>query len=434
MTRMTRTTRIARTASRLTASFALLGAASALAGCPEPEAHRTCTPTAGTICTVAGSNRAGVSGDEGPGWAARLYLPMDSTVGPNGHLFIVDWNNHRLRELSDPLSDGRTTDTLLTTCAGTGTLGDGPAGPALMADFNHPTDIVFDAEGRLWIAAWHNSRIIRLDASISTMEQISGTGGRSYAGDDGPASSAVLDLPAGLELDREGNVFFVDQANQVIRRIDGETGTISRVAGMCLTNECPAGETPTQCPGGSGKWRCGTDMAACGLPCQPSYGGDGGPALEARFAFPFGQSADPAGRLAIAPDGTIYLADSRNHRIRRISPDGMVDTFAGTGTAGYSGDGGPADEAQLNNPVDVELTDDGMLYVTDTFNSCIRVIDPTGTIRTAVGQCGQRGFSGDGGPPTAALLDRPYGVEIDETSGAIYVTDTHNSRVRVVLP
>ena len=418
----------------LASSSLLLAAGVALTGCPEPEAQRPCTPSAGTICTVAGSNRAGVSGDLGPGWAARLYLPMDSAIGPNGHLFIVDWNNHRLRELSDPLSDGSTTDTLLTTCAGTGTLGDGPAGPALSADFNHPTDIVFDADGQLWIAAWHNSRIIRLDPSISTMDQISGTGGRSYAGDEGPAAMAVLDLPAGLELDADGNVYFVDQANQVIRRIDAETGNITRVAGQCITNECPSGEAPTQCPGGSGKWRCGTDMAACGLPCLPSFGGDGGPALEARFALPFGQSADPAGRLALAPDGTIYLADSRNHRIRRITPDGMVETVAGTGTAGYSGDGGMAVDAQINNPVDVELTDDGMLFFTDTFNSCIRVINPDGVISTVVGQCGERGFSGDGGSPTAALLDRPYGVEIDESNGAIYVADTHNSRIRVVMP
>ncbi len=407
---------------------------SALAGCPEPEAQRPCTPSAGTICTVAGSNRAGVSGDEGPGWAARLYLPMDTAVGPNGHLFITDWNNHRLRELSDPLSDGRTTDTLLTTCAGSGTLGDGPPGPALSADFNHPTDITFDASGQLWVAAWHNSRIVRLDPTISTMTQISGTGGRSYAGDEGPAAMAVLDLPAGLELDDDGNVFFVDQANQVIRRIDAATGMVSRVAGQCITNMCPAGEAPTQCPGVSGKWRCGTDMAACGLPCQPSYGGDDGPALEARFALPFGQSADPAGRLALGDDGSIYVADSRNHRIRRVTPDGMIETIAGTGTAGYSGDGGMAVDAQINNPVDVEMTDDGMLFFTDTFNSCVRVIDPSGMIRTVVGQCGVRGFSGDGGAPTAALLDRPYGVEIDESNGAIYVTDTHNHRIRVVMP
>lgn len=413
----------------------LLGATSllALAACdPESPAQRTCTPAPGTICTVAGSNRAGVSGDLGPAWAARLYLPMDTAIGPDGNLYVVDWNNHRLRLVEDPLDT--VGDPMMSTCAGTGTLGDGPPGPALMADFNHPTDITFDAEGRLWIAAWHNSRIRRLDPGLTTLEDVAGTGGRSYAGDGGPAAMAVLDLPAGIELDAAGNVFFVDQANQVIRRIDAEDGTISRVAGQCITSECEEGEVPVACAAPSGRFRCGSDPMACGLPCQPSYGGDGGPALDARFAMPFGQSADPAGRLAIADDGTIYFADTRNHRIRVIAPDGGIDTFAGTGTAGFSGDGGPAEAAQLNNPVDLELGPDGTLYVADTFNSCIRAIAPDGTIDTVVGQCGMRGFSGDGGDPLAAELDRPYGVEIDGTNGALYVSDTHNHRVRVVMP
>lgn len=409
----------------------VIGTAGALAivGCdPGPE----CTPAPGTICTIAGSDRAGISGDEGPGWAARLYLPMDSAVGPDADLYVVDWNNHRIRVLEDPLSTSAYP--IITTCAGSGTLGDGPVGPALAADFNHPTDIVFDDAGTMWMAAWHNSRIRKIDMSTMTLEDVSGTGARSYAGDDGPAATAVLDLPAGIELDGEGNIFFVDQANQVIRRIDAATGVISRVAGQCITNACADGETPVQCPGGSGKWHCGTDMAACGLPCQPAYGGDEGPALEARFAMPYGQSADPAGRIAIGDDGTIYFADTRNHRIRTITTDGIVHTFAGTGVSGYSGDDGPAIEAQLDNPVDVELADDGTLYVADTFNSCIRAIDPSGTIRTVVGQCDQRGFQGDGGDPRSALLDRPYGIEIDDETGALYVSDTHNHRIRVVMP
>lgn len=410
----------------------LLTSVVALSACDPETPTRTCTPAPGTICTIAGSDRAGIAGDEGPGWAARLYLPMDAALGPDGNLYIVDWNNHRVRLLTDPLDASG--DPIITTCAGTGVLGDGPPGPALMADFNHPTDITFDASGRLWIAAWHNSRIRRIDMTTMMLDDVAGTGGRSYAGDEGPAATAVMDLPAGLEVDGEGNVVFVDQANQVIRRIDAATGVISRVAGMCITNACGEGEAPVQCPGGSGKWHCGTDMAACGLPCQPAYGGDGGAALEARFAMPFGQSADPAGRLALGDDGTIYFADTRNHRIRVITPDGMIDTLAGTGSRGYSGDGGPADMAELDNPVDLELGPDGTLYLADTNNSCIRAIDPSGTIRTVVGQCGERGFSGDGGDPLAALLDRPYGLEIDDETGALYVADTHNQRIRVVMP
>src|SRR5690606_36211308 len=133
----------------------------------------------------------------------------------------------------------------------------------------------------------------------------------------------------------EGNLIVVDQANQVVRRLNTD-GTIARIAGQCIVVDgCPEGGTPTQCPG-TDKWSC--DMELCGRPCQPAYGGDGGPALEARFAMPFGQSADPAGRVALDADGNIYLADTRNHRIRRIGTDGIVTTVAGTGEAGFAGD------------------------------------------------------------------------------------------------
>jgi DNA-binding beta-propeller fold protein YncE len=401
----------------------------ALAGCdPEPQLTRGCEPAAGTICTVAGRGQAGLSGDDDLAWRARLYLPMDAAYR-DGDLYVVDWNNHRLRLVDDVLGEN-----LITTCAGTGVLGDGPVGPALGAAFNHPTDIVFDGSGRMLIAAWHNSRIRRIDMTTMTLSDVAGNGGRAYAGDDGPASSAILDLPAGLDTDAAGNIFFVDQANQVIRRIDAASGTITRVAGMCITDTCADGQVPTQCAAPSGRWRCGDDPSVCAMPCQPSYGGDGGLATAARLALPFGQSADPAGRLAIADDGTIYVADTRNHRIRVISPDGMIDTYAGNGTAGFAGDGGPADAAQLNNPVDVELAEDGTLYFTDVFNHCVRAISPEGVIRTAVGQCGVRGFAGDGGDPLAAELDRPYGIEIDHATGNLYVTDTHNQRIRVVMP
>lgn len=409
---------------RMVKTLLAFGALLALGGC---EPGRPCVPSPGTICTVVGNGVPGNLGDHGPAWQARLYLPMDATLDPNGDLIVVDWNNHRLRRVKEPLGES-----VITPCAGTGRLGDGPPGPVLEADFNHPTDAVFDGSGRLLIAAWHNSRIRRVDFTTQMLEDIAGTGGRMYAGDGGPAATAVLDLPAGIDIDRRGNIYFVDQANQVIRRISTD-GTITRVAGQCIVNECAEGERPVQCPD-SGRWMCGSDPMACMLPCQPSYGGDGGPALEARFAWPFGQSADPAGKLEIADDGTIYVADTRNHRIRKITPDGMIVTIAGTGEPGYAGDGGPATEAQLDNPVDVELARDGTLYVTDTMNSCIRAIRPDGTIQTVVGRCGRRGFAGDGGPPTQALLDRPYGIELDDASGALYVIDTHNHRIRVVLP
>ncbi|MBX3271546.1 MAG: hypothetical protein KF729_14870 [Sandaracinaceae bacterium] len=382
-----------------------------------------CEPAPDTICTIAGRTTAGFSGDGADARDAELYLPMDMAVGPDGRVYVADWNNHRIRAFA--------VGGAIETVAGTGLLGDGPLGPAVDAAFNHPTSVLFDLPGRMYIAAWHNSRIRRVDLATGALEDVCGTGGRAYAGDGGPALTAVLDLPAGLAFDPDGNLLVVDQANQVIRRIAGD-GMIHRVAGACFVDECAPGATPSACPG-TDKFSCtmGEDPTVCMNPCQPAFGGDGGPALEARFSMPFGQSADPAGRIAVALDGTMYLADTRNHRIRRIGTDGIVTTYAGTGTRGASGDGGPATAAELNNPVDLAVADDGTLYLTDTFNSCVRAIDPAGTIRTVAGICGRRGFGGDGGPPDQALLDRPYGLELH--GGRLYIADTHNQRVRVIV-
>lgn len=396
-----------------------------------PPTTRPCTPAAGELCTIAGYDSAGISGDRGAAWQAELYLPMDAEMGPDGDLYVVDWNNHRIRAVDvDATWDGE-----ITTIAGTGSLGDGPVGAPLMADFNHPTNIAWDADGNLYIAAWHNSRIRRINHTSGMLEDVAGTGARAYAGDGGPATMAALDLPAGIAFDPDGNLVIVDQANQVIRRIDMAAGTISRVAGVCVTTAmCMPGETPVACPG-TNKTACTmTDATACSLPCGQAYDGDDGPATEARFAMPFGQAADPSGRIAIDDEGNIYFADSRNHRIRRIDTAGMITTIAGTGMrTGDLSDGIAATAAALNNPVDVELGPDGSIFVADTMNSCVRRIDTDGMIHNVVGVCGERGFSGDGMPADESLLDRPYGIDVLD-DGTLLVADTHNNRIRIVAP
>jgi sugar lactone lactonase YvrE len=379
-----------------------------------------CSPRAGTLCSVAGSGVAGFNGDGRDALETHLYLPQDVTEGPDGHFYLTDWNNHRVRRLR---SDG-TVDTV----AGTGLLGDGPVGPALEADFNHPTEVVFDRQGRMLIAAWHNSRIKRVDLTTGLLEDICGTGARAYNGDGGPAKMAVLDLPASLVFDSQGNTLVMDQANQVIRRIDGQ-GIISTVAGQCIVGSCQPGETPVMCPG-SNKLACGgVTPEICASACKPGFAGDGAVAVALRMSQPFGQAADPAGRLAIDRDDNLYFADSRNHRIRRIGRDGTVTTVAGNGTVGSDGDGGPATEAQLNSPTDIELASDGTLYIADTQNSCVRAVSPGGTISTLLGRCGERGFAGDGGDLASVRLDRPYGIELDR-EGNLYVVDTYNHRIR----
>jgi len=378
-----------------------------------------CEPDAGEICTVAGTGIAGVSDEGLRATESDIYSPMDVTVGPDGLVYLLDWNNHRVRVID---AEGR-----LQTIAGSGYIGDGPPGPALTSAFNHPTELAFDSAGRMFIAAWHNSRIKLVDLQASTLVDFAGTGGRDYMGDGGPAKTAVLDLPASIAFDPNGNLYIMDQANQVIRRITPD-GTISRFAGVCVVGEPVAGQAPYLLPGTEKYgWR-DTDAAE---KCKAGYGGDGGPAIEARISQPIGQAAEPAGGIAIDGAGNLYFADSGNNRIRKIDTDGIVTTVAGNGEAGYAGDGGSALLAQLNNPVDVEVAPDGSIYIADTYNSCVRVVDPAGIIQTVAGVCGTSGYDGDGGDARKALMDRPFGIALDAHLN-LYIADTYNERVRLV--
>lgn len=390
---------------------------------------------AGNICTIAGSGNNGYSGDGGKALEAQLSLVQDTLTAPDGTVYILDWNNHRVRKV--------TPDGMLHHVVGRGELGGSLDDPA-NTDLNHPTGMLFDETGEhLLIAAWHNSKIRKLNLASGEIVDLGGDGRRAYFGDEGPAATGSFDLPASLAWDNERNLIIMDQANQVIRRIDG-AGMIHLVAGRCVVDapapggpgKCAEGTAPTACPAPSGKMVCGDPMTFCGRPCTPGYGGDDGPAAEMRIAQPFGQSADPAGRMVYDPQGNLYFADTSNHIIRKIDPSGMVTRVAGTAPvdgvaqSGYSGDGGPALAAKLKNPVDLALGDDGTLYFTDVLNHCVRAVGTDGNIRTVVGTCGTPGYDGDDGPASAALLKRPYGVEW--ANGTLYIADTGNSVVRAV--
>lgn len=285
--------------------------------------------------------------------------------------------------------------------------------------------------------AWHNSRVKRVDLATMLIENYAGRGVRlKYDGDGGPALDAALDLPSSITLDPQGNMVIMDQANQVVRKVDKTTRVMTTVAGKCVVDKdapCAVGVEPVACPG-SNKYACGNPAVECMKECTPSYAGDAGGALEARLGQPFGQSADPAGRIAYDAVGNLYMADTDNNRIRKVDALGMITTFAGTGDDAYAGDGGPASAAAINRPIDVEVAADGTVYFTDTFNSCIRKVDPAGIISTVVGKCSDkpadRGFSGDGGDPREAKLDRPYGIEL--AGNKLYVSDSYNNRIRVV--
>jgi len=377
----------------------------AMLGCSSPGAatktsYLSCDP--GAICTIAGTGIAGDGQDDIPAKATRLYLPQDMTVGPDGNLYVVDWNNHRVRALD---ADTGTMHIV----AGIGELGPNVDDPSTDR-LNHPTNVTFDPMGPpnvMIIAAWHNSRIMTVDLETSAIVDMCGTGKRGFGGNGGPASAAILDLPVAVVYDAGGNLLIADQANNMVRKVDRATDVISTIAGV-------------------GHCADATNPAPCVL-------NDGGPATAAGFHFPGGQAATPGGRIALGADGSIYVADTENFRLRRVDPAGLASTVAGTGTWGFAGDGGPALAAQLGRLSDVAVAPDGRIFIADTDNDCVRVITTDGNIATFAGQCGTAGFMGDGGPATAALLDRPFGVEV-APDGRVFIADTHNQRIRVVGP
>jgi hypothetical protein len=404
----------------------------------------TCdTDLEGAICTIAGSGENGYDRDADisaiPALQAKFSLPQDTLTGPDGEVYILDWNNHRLRVVDD----GE-----VSWIAGRGELGGALDDPA-NGDFNHPTNMIFDQSGdKIIMAAWHNSKVRTVDPATGLVTDACGDGKRAYFGDGGSAEASSLDLPASIALDPAGNLVIMDQANQVIRAVD-EAGNIIRLAGQCIVDApapagpgaCLDGQAPTACPDGpngpSGKSTCGDPAEFCSRPCTPGYSGDEIPASEMRMSQPFGQSASPAGRILYDAVGNLYFADTSNHLIRMISPDGIVHRVAGAPPvdgrpqSGYEGDGGAALDAKLSFPVDLALGDDGTLYFSDVRNHCIRAIAPDGTIDTVVGVCGEKGYEGDGGPAEEARLNLPFGIEYAD--GRLLVSDSGNSVIRSVL-
>ena len=331
----------------------------------------------GIITTIVGTGVRGFRGDGGPAIAAQLNLPGKIAVDSAGNLYIADSFNHRVRRV-DRFGN-------ISTIAGTGGEGySGDGGPAIAAQLNYPQGLALDGAGNLYIADSGNGRIRRVDAS-GAIRTIAGTGEEGSSGDGGPAIAAQLNYPQGLALDGAGNLYIADSGNGRIRRVDA-SGAIRTIAGT--------GEEGSS--------------------------GDGGPAVAAQLKFPSG--------VAVDSSGNVYIADWGNHRIRRIDSSGTITTIAGTGGSGSSGDGGPAVAAQLNLPQGVAADGNGNLYIADTENHRIRRVDPSGTIATVSGS-GEQGYSGDNGPAAVAQLNSPSGVALDG-AGNLYIADSENHRIR----
>lgn len=406
-----------------------------------------CSGADGTICTFAGSGSAALGRDGVSPLDVSFYLPQDVTWGPDGRPYIVDWNNHRIRTITE--------DGLVETVIGTGELGDAPEGPALSTRLNHPTHVSFTPSGELVLSAWHNSKVMAMDMAVRELDVLCGLSGkRSYAGEDVPAREAILDLPVATASDSTGRLYIMDQGNQRIRRIeiDGAINTVVgpvgpyEIDGYIEVCDPPPGEF--QAPDCRFCLEAEASDPDCkGPPARPQgFAGEGEDGSLAFMNQPFSQSAPPAGRMEMGPGDVLYFTDSGNHLIRALNSDGTVVTVAGTTpppydptelatktpAGGYAGDGGPATEALFNSPRDLAVASDGTLYIADTLNSCVRRVGTDGIVSTVAGVCGERGFSGDNGPADEALLNRPYGVALDD-NGDLYIIDTYNQRIRVVF-
>ncbi len=382
--------------------------------------------SSGFILPLAGTGSEGFSGDGGQATGAQLSRPGAVAVY-QGVVYIADSYNNRVRNVSN---------SAIFTTAGSGMLGDG--GPAAAAQLL-PSGVAVDAAGDVFIADTPNSRIREVSGgSISTF---AGTGVPSYLGDNGPPGVAELNAPQGVAVDAAGNLYIADTANSVIRKIskglittvagdgtagyggDGEAATSATLSHPTAVVADAAGDVFIADTGNNlvREIQNGVITTIAGTRV-PGFYGDGGPGTSAALNGPNGMAIDSAGNL--------YIADQNNARIRKIS-GGTITTFAGNGTPGFRGDGGPAINAQLNQPWGVAVDAAGNVYVGDNGNNRIRKI-VNGVILSIAGDSGA-GFSGDNGPGTAAELDGPQHIAVD-SSGKVYIADTGNARVRLLTP
>lgn len=332
------------------------------------------------IFSVAGSGVVGSTGDGGPATLADLNYPRGLTALPDGGFLVTEAFGDRVRRVTAGGS--------IVPFAGSGVRGfGGDGGQATAAKFNLPHGTALLPDGTVLVADTNNFRI-RAVAPDGTISTVAGTGDRSFGGDGGPAAAARISAPRGIGGTADGGYLIADSDNDRVRKVS-PSGIITTVAGN------------------------GTR----------GFGGDGGPATAAALNAPYGVSA--------LPDGSFYIADSGNHRIRRVAPDGTISTVAGTGIAGFSGDGGPAALAKVNTPHAVEATPDGRLLIADMGNHRVREVGTDGVIRTIVGT-GAPGFAGEAGTATDAGLFFPKAV-ISFGSGFL-IADSDDNRVRYVGP
>ena len=372
--------------------------------------HGAIQIVAGRVC--CDGNGQGFAGDNGPATAALLSTPTGIALDPSGNLFIADDGNGRVRKV--------TTNGVITTVAGGGKANPDNGGPTTSVSLYSVVSVAVDASGNLFLADSYSNKIRKVSAGgvISTFAG----GGDVYPGNGGPATSASLLSPVAVALDTEGNLFISESVGNHIRKVStsgvittmavlnnsprglavDESGNVLVAAGNQILNVSPAGVVTTIAGNGNN-----------------AFAGDGGPASAASLLSPSGVAVDGSG---------IYIADA--NRVRLVSTDGTIATFAGNGTYGSYGDGGPATSAVLFQPGGVAVDAQGNLFIADTGNNRIQKVTTEGVMTTIAGN-GTAGFSGDGGPAAAASLNGPTGVAVD-SSGNVYIADYKNGPVRKV--
>jgi len=401
------------------------------------------------VSIFAGNGTPGYTGDGGSPTAAELYYPSGVAVDTAGDVFIADTYNFVIREVVK--STGKIKTVAGNNALGQGFSGDGAA--ATSAQIYYVYQLAVNGTGTTVTIAdgQYNSRIRQFTVG-GKINTIAGSGSVGFCGDGALATAACLYYPQGVALDSSGTVYVADNNNERIRTFT-VGGNINTIAGNGSTTEAtvvngviPSGVdlyypwAVTEDPSGNifvadqYNQMVRELVQSSGLvntfAGNGTYGftGDGGPATAAEFAYPSGVARDSS--------GNIYIADESNCVIRMVNPAGTISTFAGIGTnapspsCGYSGDGGPATSAQLNVPYTVYVDSKNNVYIPDTNNHVVRVVTG-GTITTIAGIPGQPGYSGDGGPATSAKLNVPAAVALDG-AGNIYIADSSNHRIREI--
>ena len=391
---------------------------------------------AGIPTVIAGSPLgAGFNGDDKPATTAQLNEPSAVVLDGAGNIYIADQYNRRIRRV--------TPDGVIHVIAGTFEGGDG--GPAGLATMYYPSDLALDANGNLFIAdsGTHVIRKVTPGGSITT---VAGNGQRGFQGDGGIATAASFYAPDGVAADNAGSLYIGDTSNQRVRRVDS-SGKVTTIAGTGTAGFAGDGSSSAALAQLNFVRGVAVDQAGGVYIADTSnnrirkisggkintiagtgvagYDGDGKQATTAQLSAPTGVHVD---RI-----GNVYVADANNNRVRRISPGGVITTVAGTGTAGAAGDGGPATSAQLRQPWRIVTDRTGNLYIADRSNHRVRMVTTDGVMRTIAGNGSSGATTGDGGLSTLAQLTQPASLAVDD-SGNVFVAEPFNHRVRKLTP